>query len=166
MLSWPPIDMFRLVLSLESLAQICSRKHTGSTLDGAIRRKLMVTGSSVKALQCTKLQLPPKSLLNLLLLMLQCTELQLPFQITYNLLLLLVLQCTESQDSFESLSNLLLLWVLQRMAEHDQVRAEEVEGANDFLRATKQEHESLRRRPIRPQNMSAVSVQGNTSENV
>lgn len=59
-----------------------------------------------------------------------------------------------------------LFWVLQRMAEHDQVHAEEVEGANDFLRATKQEHESLRRRHARPQNTQATTVQGSNTDNV
>lgn len=59
-----------------------------------------------------------------------------------------------------------LFCVLQRMAEHDQVHAEEVEGANDFLRATKQEHESLRRRHARPQNTTATAVQSSNTDNV
>ncbi len=55
---------------------------------------------------------------------------------------------------------------LQRIAEHDYLKAEEVEGANDFLRATRQEHETLRRRgPVR-QGSAALANAGNTSEAV
>ena len=53
---------------------------------------------------------------------------------------------------------------LQRLAEHDQVKGYEVEGANDFLRASQQEHESLRRRPSRSQ--LPTSVPGSSSNNV
>lgn len=35
---------------------------------------------------------------------------------------------------------------MQKIAEHDYLKAEDVEGANDFLRATTQESETLRRR--------------------
>ena len=54
--------------------------------------------------------------------------------------------------------------MLQRLAEHDQVKGYEVEGANDFLRASQQEHESLRRRPSRSQ--LPTSVPGSSSNNV
>jgi len=54
---------------------------------------------------------------------------------------------------------------LQRIAEHDYLKAEEVEGANDFLRATRQEHETLRRRgPGRQPSAASPSGLGNSSE--
>lgn len=60
-----------------------------------------------------------------------------------------------------------MLVTLQRLAEHDQMRdEEEVEGANDFLRATKHEPEHLRRRPSRPHPTTAPSVQASNSDNV
>ncbi len=53
---------------------------------------------------------------------------------------------------------------LQRIAEHDYLKAEEVEGANDFLRATRQEHETLRRRgPGRQPSATSPSGLGNSS---
>ena len=56
---------------------------------------------------------------------------------------------------------------LQRIAEHDYLKAEEVEGANDFLRATRQEHETLRRRgPGRQPSAASPSELGNSSEAV
>ena len=54
---------------------------------------------------------------------------------------------------------------LQRIAEHDYLKAEEVEGANDFLRATRQEHETLRRRGPSHQAFTAAKP-GTTSEAV
>lgn len=66
----------------------------------------------------------------------------------------------------KALQQTVMLVILQRLAEHDQVRAEEVEGANDFLRATKQEHEHLRHRPARPHAAGATSAPGSTAENV
>ncbi|KAL0035158.1 hypothetical protein WJX79_003931 [Trebouxia sp. C0005] len=54
-----------------------------------------------------------------------------------------------------------------RIAEHDYLKAEEVEGANDFLRATRQEHETLRRRgPGRQSSAASPSGLGNSSEAV
>ena len=56
---------------------------------------------------------------------------------------------------------------LQRIAEHDYLKAEEVEGANDFLRATRQEHETLRRRgPGRQLSAASPSGLGKSSEAV
>lgn len=52
-----------------------------------------------------------------------------------------------------------------RIAEHDYLKAEEVEGANDFLRATRQEHETLRRRGPSHQAFTAAKP-GTTSEAV
>ncbi|DBB09325.1 TPA: hypothetical protein ACH3X3_007904 [Trebouxia sp. C0006] len=54
-----------------------------------------------------------------------------------------------------------------RIAEHDYLKAEEVEGANDFLRATRQEHETLRRRgPGRQPSAASPSGLGKSSEAV
>ena len=39
-----------------------------------------------------------------------------------------------------------VLCCVQRIAEHDYLKAEEVEGADGFLRASRQEHNTLRRR--------------------
>lgn len=52
----------------------------------------------------------------------------------------------------------------QKIAEHDHLEAEEVEGANDFLRATTQESETLRRRgPARRGLTAAAPAQGNSA---
>ena len=53
---------------------------------------------------------------------------------------------------------------LQKIAEHDHLEAEEVEGANDFLRATTQESETLRRRgPARRGLTATAPAQGNSA---
>lgn len=52
----------------------------------------------------------------------------------------------------------------QKIAEHDHLEAEEVEGANDFLRATTQESETLRRRgPARRGLTATAPAQGNSA---